>query len=276
MPVSVSDQATDEARSLDMGSDTSLEAAVFVALVGGLEALCFPAPDVVETRARLGVLASTDRDAGLRSARSASGGRDWQAFVRLAMPAQLDKAAILAAHRMLLPGHPWAGRLRPPGRCVVRCPSTGLVIHTPPPAAQVPAGLARWLAGAHPDDGNPFWPLDALLDLLILHPLADGNGRVARLCTAALCWRNGLRDPQWLHAVGGLYRHQGQAIRAGSMEVAAGRGRQPWHTACRQAMDQAQAWWSGQRLQWSLWWLQAGRERPPPVLPIGSLPSWAV
>lgn len=259
----------------EVDPDPCLEAAVFLALVEGLEFLQVPRPDATTVRARLDALLAVDRGVGHRSVSAMTGGRGWLAFFRLATAAQPDKASLMAMHRILMPGHPGAGRLRPPGRCVVRCPSTGLVIHTPPPAAQVPAGLARMLARAHPDPESPLWPFDAFLELLILHPLTDGNGRVARLFTAALCWRHGLREPQWVHALGGLYRHQGQAIRAGSMERVAGRGRRNWLASCRQAMDEAQAWWSNARSPWRQWWTPTGDPRLPSVLPPGCMSPWA-
>ncbi|MFP5451148.1 MAG: Fic family protein [Thermoleophilia bacterium] len=113
-------------------------------------------------------------------------------FMRTIAAGRLTPAAVVELQRILTedtlddPGG--AGRLQHPGeeRIAVIDAVDGTVVHTPPPAAQLPERLERLCAFANADDGaEPF--LHPVVRSILVHlwlaydhPFADGNGRTAR------------------------------------------------------------------------------------------------
>ena len=102
----------------------------------------------------------------------------------------LTPEAILGLHRTLtldtLDEPNAAGRLRRPDEAIdVVDNASYQVLHTPPPAGELPERLERLCRFANPTDADPFIPpiLRAILLHFALaydHPFVDGNGRVAR------------------------------------------------------------------------------------------------
>lgn len=105
---------------------------------------------------------------------------------------ELTPDLVLALHRILVEGtldDPGAaGRLQRPGeeRVIVEDRTGRKVVHTPPPAEQLPARLDAMCAFANdPGDDGPF--IHPVLRAIVLHfwlaydhPFEDGNGRTAR------------------------------------------------------------------------------------------------
>ena len=95
-----------------------------------------------------------------------------------------------------------AGRLRRPGEAIhVADQRDGTVLHTPPPAGQLPQRLDAMCAFANAAEGDSGPFLHPVLRSIILHfwlayehPFVDGNGRTAR----ALFYWSMLRHGYWL------------------------------------------------------------------------------
>jgi Fic family protein len=123
--------------------------------------------------------------------------RDW-------VQQPLTPEAILGLHRTLtldtLDDASAAGRLRRPDEAIdVVDNASYQILHTPPPAGELPERLDRLCRFANPTDADPFIPpvLRAILLHFALaydHPFVDGNGRVAR----ALFYWSALSQGYWL------------------------------------------------------------------------------
>jgi Fic family protein len=103
----------------------------------------------------------------------------------------LTPAAVVELHRIVteatLENPADAGRIQQPGdrRVVVTDNRSAAVLHTPPPAEQLPARLDAMCAFANDDTGAVY--LHPVLRAIVLHfwlsydhPFVDGNGRTAR------------------------------------------------------------------------------------------------
>lgn len=116
----------------------------------------------------------------------------------------LTAEVVLALHRTLtldtLDDPTAAGRLRHPDEPIdVVDNASHQVLHTPPPARELPERLERLCRFANATDAAPFIPpiLRAILLHFALaydHPFVDGNGRVAR----ALFYWSALSQGYWL------------------------------------------------------------------------------
>ncbi|MGD1058330.1 MAG: Fic family protein [Solirubrobacteraceae bacterium] len=113
-------------------------------------------------------------------------------YMRDEMPNELSPAAVIELQRILTDGtldHPdSAGRLQRPGeeRIAVVDRIDGTIIHTPPPAEQLPERL-RLLCDFANEGESPGRFIHPVLRAILLHfwlaydhPFEDGNGRTAR------------------------------------------------------------------------------------------------
>lgn len=129
----------------------------------------------------------------------------------------LDAKSLRKGHGMLMHGEPGAGEFRRNGVCQVRCRYTGALVYTPPPADKVAALVDDLFAFVAT---NPATTLTkafvALLQLLLIHPFKDGNGRCARALFAAICARGGYQHPVALMALQRLYGGSATRLHAGS------------------------------------------------------------
>ncbi len=192
------------------------ETAAFLALIDQLDHEPGPFPSDTEIERRVAVMRA-DAQAS-RPADSAADSPAFRAFRKLALSRRIGRKQLLAAHALLCAGK-HVGRFRRPGVCRIRCSRTGVVLYTAPEAQRVPSlidDLLEFLDQAGSDQALPFV---ALLQLLRIHPFADGNGRLARTLFSALCWRRNQTHPAWLLALRRLYCFDAQAIRAGSIAV---------------------------------------------------------
>lgn len=140
------------------------------------------------------------------------------AFELLSDPRRvIDRKALERAHARLM--RQPRSALRSRGRCVVLDRASGVVRYEPPGAEQLPRLLARWFSELPQAESSPALAYAAVLRLLLIHPFADGNGRLARVLLAALCWRAGCPDPCLLLALRMLYAHGGQRWQAASARV---------------------------------------------------------
>lgn len=169
----------------------------------------------------------------------------FRAFSKLARCRRVALKQLLAAHHLLCPDT--EGNLRSRGTCRIRCPATGAITYVAPDAHRVPAlldDLFGYIQTAPSDGWSPFV---ALLQLLVIHPFGDGNGRVARVLFAAMCWRSRLAHPALLLAVAVLYRHHATWLRAGSSAVCADGDWTVFFDRCQQAIERGLAIWSTHR-----------------------------
>ena len=115
----------------------------------------------------------------------------------------LDQDLILTLHRLLtrnaLDDPSAAGRLRRPNETVDVATPYNEVLHTPPPAEELPERLERLCSFANAADTKPF--IHPVMRAIILHfwlaydhPFIDGNGRCAR----GLFYWSMLRQGYWL------------------------------------------------------------------------------
>ncbi len=125
-------------------------------------------------------------------------------WIRTKTDVPLTTEIVLETQRILMDGvidAGAAGRLRRGDeRVVVEDVATGDVVHTPPPAAELPGRLERMCAFANDADaaGAFIHPISRAIALHFWlaydHPFVDGNGRTAR----ALFYWSMLRQGYWL------------------------------------------------------------------------------
>jgi len=110
---------------------------------------------------------------------------------------ELDANLIRSLHYMLLPYDPSMspGRWRL-GPVFVRRDRDGEVVYTGPDADRVP-GLIAELVERMRDDSDPGLVRAAMahLDLVMVHPFRDGNGRIARVLQSLVLTRQGILGP---------------------------------------------------------------------------------
>jgi Fic family protein len=85
------------------------------------------------------------------------------------------------------------------GDIFVRREPTGEVVYTGPPAEDVPPLMSALFAGLNSDDESPVLVRAAMahLNLVMIHPFADGNGRMARCLQSLVLARTGIMEPQF-------------------------------------------------------------------------------
>lgn len=85
------------------------------------------------------------------------------------------------------------------GDIFVRKAQTGDVVYTGPPAEDVPALTAALFASLNEDQDTPPMVRGAMahLNLVMIHPFADGNGRMARCLQSLVLARTGIMEPQF-------------------------------------------------------------------------------
>lgn len=158
---------------------------------------------------------------------------------------RLTAKSLLKGHGQLMGNAPGAGQFRREGACDVRCRYTGAVIYTPPPAGKLPPLVDDLMTFAIADDVSPLTKaFVVLLQLLLIHPFADGNGRCARALFAALCMRGGVDHPVALLALARLYGGGATRLHAGSAVLRATGDWQPYLDYARQSVDEAQVLWN--------------------------------
>jgi len=127
-------------------------------------------------------------------------------FIRDSLGSDLTPARVLELHRIVTEGTlrdpPAAGRLQAPGeeRVAVHDATDGILVHTPPPAEQLPERLAALCAFANGErEAQGF--MHPVVRAILLHfwlaydhPFEDGNGRTAR----ALFYWSMSRSGYWL------------------------------------------------------------------------------
>ena len=112
----------------------------------------------------------------------------------------LDVSALRSMHFMLLQ-HDLAtspGRYRE-REIFVHDERTGQVVYTGPDAADVPALVAELVESLAVDDGADPLVQAAMahLDLVMIHPFRDGNGRMARALQTLVLARRGVAEPEF-------------------------------------------------------------------------------
>ncbi|MBM3486537.1 MAG: Fic family protein [Alphaproteobacteria bacterium] len=110
------------------------------------------------------------------------------------------EGVIKGLHYMML-GHELTehpGRWRP-GASFVRRDPDGDIVYEGPDAALVPALMTELVAALNHDDGLPAMVRAALahLNLVMIHPFSDGNGRMARALQTMVLAREGVLDPRF-------------------------------------------------------------------------------
>ena len=107
---------------------------------------------------------------------------------------------VRAVHFMMLAhaGTENPGRWRTGPMCVHRR-SSNEVVYEAPPAATIPALVGELMARLNAPDGAPplFRAALAHLNLVKIHPFADGNGRIARALHTLVLVREGIVDPEF-------------------------------------------------------------------------------
>jgi len=110
------------------------------------------------------------------------------------------EAVLRGLHYMMLSydlgKHP--GRWRP-GVIYVRRDPTGEVVYEGPDAALVPALISELVESLNGASALPIMVRAALahLNLVMIHPFSDGNGRMARALQSLVLAREGILDPQF-------------------------------------------------------------------------------
>lgn len=109
----------------------------------------------------------------------------------------VDEGLLKALHFMMLKHElaNWPGRWRP-GEIFVRDESTGDTVYTGPDVSEVPSLIGEFLASLAADDG-PVLVRAAMahLNLVMIHPFRDGNGRMARAVQTLVLAREQLAAP---------------------------------------------------------------------------------
>lgn len=152
----------------------------------------------------------------------------------------LDAKSLRNGHKVLMRGEPGAGEFRRGGACHVRCRHTGATIYTPPAAEKLATLIDDLLAFvASKPAPTLVKAFVALLQLLLIHPFKDGNGRCARALFAAICARDGLRHPLPLLALLRLYGDGATRLHAGSAVLRATGDWRVYLDYCRQCLAEA-------------------------------------
>lgn len=117
------------------------------------------------------------------------------------------------------------GRLRP-GPVYVHDTASGEVVYEGPPANAVPELLTELVAWLEHDDGAPALARAAMahLNLVMIHPFKDGNGRMARTLQSLVLAREGILSPEFAS----IEEYLGVHTRA-YYDVLATVGRGGWH-----------------------------------------------
>lgn len=109
-----------------------------------------------------------------------------------------NEGTIRGLHYMMLSydvaKHP--GRWRP-GSIFVRNEPTGKIVYEGPDASLVPPLMAELIEALNAKDDQPVMVRAALahLNLVMIHPFSDGNGRMARALQTFVLSREGILDP---------------------------------------------------------------------------------
>ncbi|HUS62211.1 MAG TPA: Fic family protein [Acidimicrobiales bacterium] len=112
----------------------------------------------------------------------------------------LNEALLKSLHFMMI-GHDLRknpGKWRP-GDIFVRNDASGAIVYEGPDADDVPALMAELIADLEGDDpANPVLIRAAMahLNLVMIHPFSDGNGRMARCLQTLVLAREGILAPQ--------------------------------------------------------------------------------
>jgi Fic family protein len=110
------------------------------------------------------------------------------------------EAVLRSLHYMMLSydlaKHP--GRWRP-GLIYVRRGETGDIVYEGPDAARIPGLVCDLVASLNEPSSLPIMVRAALahLNLVMIHPFSDGNGRMARALQSLVLAREGILDPQF-------------------------------------------------------------------------------
>jgi Fic family protein len=112
---------------------------------------------------------------------------------------QYDESLIRGLHYMMLrhDSGKSPGRWRP-GTIHVQDEKTGEIVYTGPDAVRVPGLMAELVAGLRSDSGDVPTVVKAAmahLNLVMVHPFRDGNGRMARCLQTLVLARGGILDP---------------------------------------------------------------------------------
>lgn len=113
-----------------------------------------------------------------------------------------------------------------PGAIYVRRDPTGEVVYEGPPAEQVPELVAELVDSLNVSSTLPVMVRAALahLNLVMIHPFSDGNGRMARALQTLVLAREGLLDPTF-SSIEEYLGHNTEAYYAVLAEV----GQGAWH-----------------------------------------------
>lgn len=160
----------------------------------------------------------------------------------LVRPRRLGMNTLLDAHRAAMGAAAHGGQLRR-GSCAVRCRQTQAILYVPPPARHLPSLLDDLLAfaGSNVSPDPLFGAFVCLMQLILIHPFVDGNGRTARALFAALCLRRGFTHPVAPLALARLYAAAATRLYAGSAAIRAAGDWTVYFGYCDQSLRQAAA-----------------------------------
>jgi len=168
-------------------------------------------------------------DANLETQLALTGYRDAMTYVlQVAQDedAVMDEGLIKALHFMMLKHDldKSPGRWRP-GLIAVRKDATGEIVYEAPDASLVPGLMEQMLGGLRDDDG-PVLVRAALahLNLVMIHPFRDGNGRMARCLQTLVLAREQILAPVF----SSIEEYLGRNTQA-YYDVLAEVGQRSWH-----------------------------------------------
>jgi len=142
-------------------------------------------------------------DAGTETWAAITGYRDAMTFVlQLASDPYFEyNAGFIRGLHFMMTGHDIAknpGRWRP-GPIYIRDDREGRIVYEGPAAESVEASMAELAEQLNEDEPTPVLVRAAMahLNLVMIHPFSDGNGRMARCLQTLVLAREGLLEPQF-------------------------------------------------------------------------------
>jgi hypothetical protein len=178
---------------------------------------CLPGRDVMALAAGVDLAPSVDTDAAM--------GRFERACRDGARAEALDVAALRRAHRTILPGR-GGGAIRTELVWIGAVPSPAQAVFVPPPPGELDGLLTDLAAFLARDDLCPVaQTVIAFAQLVLIHPFADGNGRLGRWLVQVNLRQRGVVDTLapplglYLAANAGTFAAAHRAYRDGDLDT---------------------------------------------------------